>query len=669
MEIKILKKLKEKSIKDFYFFFYDKLLEKWNRILYIKSIKKIKINSNQLENYLIGNYSENITKQDDHISKNFLNHIFDILGSGWRENNYSDDIKEYEYMKKKIPKFYFKRNRELCKLIKKSNSNYKYINWHKDFKNDYTFDSKLKVSKIIIYENKQNDIKIPWELSRCYHLPYLARLYRNSQDIRYIMEIRNEILDFIAFNPIGYGVNWKCTMDIAIRVSNWIMAIFICYDIDEYSVFDTEFIKEFKTSVTKHCIYIRYNLENKRNFRGNHYFANIIGLLFSVLMLEDEKLKKDTMEFSIREFIKSIDEQFYSDGGNFEASIPYHRLTLEMVLYGVLVIEYLHTLNKVEIEKVLNKNKEKLEKSILKINKAMIFFMKTLKPDDNLYQLGDNDSGHLFRFFHYGKFIQEADYTKLYLNKINKENKIIWDENELSGKELKILIETLKGKKHNNFFEFLIVNFYNKKKEKIFKFKDFKTEKVKIIKNIKNRGKHYKKTEFIFPQKINLKDLETIFYPEFGLYGYKSKNFYLVIFIGENGQNGRGGHAHNDKTSFELQVYKRDIITDPGSFTYTQDIEKRNLFRSTLAHYVPNFGVEQNVINENCFQLLQRTICNLLVFYRGKIIVECKYGEYHHIRELTIYENKVILEDFTNKLVLDIQKIKLNSKGYGKISK
>ena len=59
---------------------------------------------------------------------------------------------------------------------------------------------------------------------------------------------------------------------------------------------------------------------------------------------------------------------------------------------------------------------------------------------------------------------------------------------------------------------------------------------------------------------------------------------YIIISAGPNGQNGNGGHCHNDKLSFELHLKGRDIIVNPGSYTYTGDYRFRDVFRGTSYH-------------------------------------------------------------------------------------
>jgi len=72
----------------------------------------------------------------------------------------------------------------------------------------------------------------------------------------------------------------------------------------------------------------------------------------------------------------------------------------------------------------------------------------------------------------------------------------------------------------------------------------------------------------------------------------------MFISCGSNGQNGKGGHCHNDKLSFELCINGQDIIVDPGTYVYTAEPKWRNRFRSTACHntVVVDNG-EQNSFN------------------------------------------------------------------------
>ena len=72
-------------------------------------------------------------------------------------------------------------------------------------------------------------------------------------------------------------------------------------------------------------------------------------------------------------------------------------------------------------------------------------------------------------------------------------------------------------------------------------------------------------------------------FPCAGIYVMRQEDLYLVCDCGFNGQRGNGGHAHNDTLSFELYA-GRPWIVDPGTYTYTGDLDAYNWFRSTAAH-------------------------------------------------------------------------------------
>jgi hypothetical protein len=93
-------------------------------------------------------------------------------------------------------------------------------------------------------------------------------------------------------------------------------------------------------------------------------------------------------------------------------------------------------------------------------------------------------------------------------------------------------------------------------------------------------------------------------YPNFGSYIFHSPRLFLSVRCGSIGQQGLGGHAHNDQLSMELAIDGEDWIADPGSYLYTALPARRNQYRSMLAHWGPRFhGGEPGRLDLGPFRL------------------------------------------------------------------
>lgn len=82
---------------------------------------------------------------------------------------------------------------------------------------------------------------------------------------------------------------------------------------------------------------------------------------------------------------------------------------------------------------------------------------------------------------------------------------------------------------------------------------------------------------------------------DFGIYNVFNDKYESAISFAPVGQNGKGGHSHNDKLSFCLNVGSEQVVVDPGTYCYTSSRELRNKYRSTDYHntLIIN-GLEQN---------------------------------------------------------------------------
>ncbi|MEO0224809.1 MAG: heparinase II/III family protein, partial [candidate division WOR-3 bacterium] len=220
-------------------------------------------------------------------------------------------------------------------------------------------------------------------------------------------------------------------------------------------------------------------------------------------------------------------------------------------------------------------------------------------------QFGDNDSGRFIKLSPVGCFISNKDAEEKYLN-LKGYNELIyraynetekdlyWDENNLDHRTL---ISCFSGLFDNEIFncEFPLEKSFIScisNRNKLTIANESYIYKENIIKESRNKNFNIQnlafENEIIYEFEENIENnLCFIIYPESGIYIFKNKIFFLAICATPLGQNNYGGHTHNDKLSYELYYDGNKIQKDPGTYLYTAIIEKRNLFRSTIAHNVP----------------------------------------------------------------------------------
>ena len=214
------------------------------------------------------------------------------------------------------------------------------IDWHIDFKSGFRWPARTWYRDVAVYDNPRGaDIKLPWELARCQHLPRLALACSIARESdaqaagSFAREFRNQVLDFAAANPPRFGVNWACTMDVAIRAANWVVAH--DFFLASGAAFDPEFEALIARSVREHALHIATNLEWSHGLRANHYLADICGLLFAAAYLPSDESTDAWLALALQELLSEVQHQFDPEGSNAEASISYHRLSGEMAVCGL----------------------------------------------------------------------------------------------------------------------------------------------------------------------------------------------------------------------------------------------------------------------------------------------------------------------------------------------
>ncbi len=427
----------------------------------------------------------------------YLEHRFNLLGSGWVKVKYGMKCIGFmdiafppieappidangNWLKGRLNSANASVAKEVWQLIyKESNEGYTYspIDWQLDFKSGYRWSEKTWYYHIKYGDIYGADVKVPWELSRMQHLPLLACAFgkykASNPDFAKMcfLEFRNQILDFIATNPPRWGVNWSCTMDVAIRVANWVMA----YELFRISGADLDiaFNDVFRRSVYEHSFHIIKNLEWHPRYRNNHYLANICGLIYALAWLPVTKQTQKWFSFAVREFFREIEHQFLEDGASFENSTSYHRLSTEMVLWCVALLMHMldGKLASCANDKGFNSFlKEKLNEMAAKLEKVVDFTASIIKPDGHIPQIGDNDSGRFFAFDvpYMAEPIASAREKYLNLSKFNElsDEKMHYEQDFLNHKELLVIGSTILNKDLvelnalNNSFTYQLVSVF-----------------------------------------------------------------------------------------------------------------------------------------------------------------------------------------------------------------
>lgn len=264
---------------------------------------------------------------------------------------------------------------------------YRPIDWHLDPVCSLRFPRGIPHDQWKLYEMRPGnaDIKLPWELARCQHFACLGQAYRLTGDERYAIEIADEILDFREANPLGIGINWTCSMDVAIRAVNWLIGLGL---IRRSPIMQPDFWATACEALFEHGEFIYSNLENKYEITSNHYLSNVVGLFYLSAFFVGLPSADHWEQFCRRSLQEEIRRQVLDDGADFESSIPYHRLVLEMLLGAARLAVF--------------RGQPLSEDFDARLKKMVLFLLSVMRPDGLMPQVGDADDGRLHILSDYG---------------------------------------------------------------------------------------------------------------------------------------------------------------------------------------------------------------------------------------------------------------------------
>jgi hypothetical protein len=605
------------------------------------------------------------------LARMWLAHRFDLLGSGWVKNAFTDNApglcghrytgltlqadSQGVWLKRLLAKQNLRSAQKIWQLV---TPGYQPVDWQKDVKSGYRFNAATHFSAQKWADKPGGDIKVLWELSRLQHLPRMAVFAKvlPEQEEALRREFRDQCLDFIAQNPPRMGVNWVCTMDVGLRAAN--MALAYSLFVTGGAKFDAAFQAVFLQSLYEHCEHIRNNLEWSELLTSNHYLANVTGLLCSAVVLPPCPKREEWIAFAAEETLNEIAKQFHAEGSNFEGSTAYHRLSGDMSAYTLAVIA--------------GQGIAVPDGATARIAGAARFLEAVTRPDGAFSQIGDNDSGLFFRLSPTGGMLNAGEAVARYANLAGYEPETLaepyYDENMNDAGPTIAAIHGLFDRPSGK--DGVAFPLERSLTAALCRYRTLHAEghvpKVTCSNHISGELPFSGQTVFSAEGPNLTAGLSLTAFPSFGVYIFRSPALYLLVNASDNGQKGNAGHCHNDKLSYELFINGNPYAQDPGTFVYTALPEERERYRGTLAHNTIYAGEEQNSAL-TLFSMKDETRCFLLGITEASIDLLCEYRGIRHHRSLTIEPLQIIVRDYCNKAFSAGDAVCPLTAGYGKV--
>lgn len=628
----------------------------------------------------------------------FCAHRFDLLGSGWVFNGYLDEAPGLEHVKLyqniSISNFddegnwlsavvtpaHLPESKRYWKIVRKLIPEYHPIDWQKDFKSGFRWSAQQwgKDQRAVSDQTEGADLKSPWELSRLQHLPQLAILAKRipQERTRIVQQFIAQTLDFFAANPPEMGVNYNCAMDVGIRAANLCLAFDLFKQLDSDGLMNAEFCDIFTKNIYQHGKSILADIEYREGMTSNHYLGNVAGMAWIAAYLPDSPEIRQWLAFATEGIITEMKRQFLADGGNFEGSTSYHRLSGEMMTWSIALLAGMSSDRKAWLTKYSTSG-WKCKAPLLPASKcrfdansaalfpdwvydtlhlALKFTQSITKPNGEIAQFGDNDSGRFFRITPVGKITDGSElsawpsfsnYFRLY-----PKDEPFWKENHLN---------------HSPFVGATAALFQGESAPEL-------GQVEYELANQLARCYHHRVRAFQVPVKVESMDISGLNYsltksfelgrtvvaksygfPVFGVYGLNGDGFSLSISAIANRelQHFHWGHVHNDKLSFELFVDGKDLVLDGGTYLYTPIWQRRNEFRGVSAHPIPVVeGEEQNRWESGrrgLFTMERDSQLSLIEYSDSKISLLLKYRDTQILRTWELLGAELKVTDKSNK--------------------
>ena len=441
----------------------------------------------------------------------------------------------------------------------------------------------------------KGDLKLFAEIHRHSYFVTLGQAYWLTGDHRYAEEFVNQALSWIDANPVGMGVGWAASLDVAFRAITWLWALSLCADSRQVT---PGFIARLIKSLIEHGRHIEKYLSYY--FSPNtHLTGEALGLFYLGVALPELSRAADWRKLGLRILLEQLPQQVRQDGVYFEQASCYHRYTADFYMHLFALIRANEIAIPREDERMLW---QKLE--------AMNDYLMWIKRPDGAWPLiGDDDGGRLISF----------------------------DPSRNGARNC-----ASNGVRANDFRDTLAIG------AAIFKRGDWKyTAGVAPVEMLWLLG----------PEAVacydNLKaeappEISRTFEPS-GYFvmrdGWERDSSFALIDCGPHGAEVGCGHAHADALAIELALRGVTWLVDPGAYVYGAQPEARDWFRSTRAHNTVMVDGQDSSVPSTPFAWETSANCHLVEFKdQGDFVIFAgSHDGYHRLNDPVTHTRSVLM--------------------------
>jgi hypothetical protein len=237
------------------------------------------------------------------------------------------------------------------------------------------------------------DSRAVWEAARLTAVTWLAQAHtvaglpgtERSRGARqpglYARAAVAQIRDFLATQPVGFGIHWTCPMEASLRLLNILGALLLLRDAPELDAF---FWAEVTEGIVRHARFIHAELEDGQVVPGNHLLTDLAGLAAVGCLFPELPGALNWRAWALPAFAGQLLRQTSEEGLAFEGSLAYHRFATEL---GLLV----HAFARRQGLSLGAHALKRLWRMCELLDAATL-------PDGRVPAIGDNDGTHAFSY-------------------------------------------------------------------------------------------------------------------------------------------------------------------------------------------------------------------------------------------------------------------------------